>query len=57
MKTKKEQRDEAWERFVAIVAPARKELDAIVNPARRVYQARIREIDAQDKPLQVEKEL
>jgi len=45
MKTKQEQKDEAWKRYMATQAPI-----------WEAYRARIREIDEQDKPLQVEKE-
>jgi len=49
VKTKQEQKNEAWVEYLAIVDPAMKTCNAIVNPARDAYQARIKEIDAQDE--------
>jgi len=67
MKTKQEQKEEALEEYwairsseretlEAIVIPATKAFDAIVDAAKGVYLTRIKEIDEQDEPLEVDKE-
>lgn len=49
MKTKEQQKDEAWETYKAIKDPAHEAYEAIENPAYDAYQAKCREIDAQDE--------
>ena len=45
--TKQEQKDEAWEAYLAIVVPAWKAYDEIDVPARKAYVAKCKEIDQQ----------
>jgi len=51
VKTKQEQKNEAWVEYLAIVDTANRACKAIVNPAQEVYHARIKEIDEQDEQV------
>jgi len=48
MKTKQEQKDEAWKVYIAIQAPALKAHEAIIDPAWEAYLAKCDEIDASE---------
>jgi len=45
--TKKEQKDQAWEEYLAIIDPAWEEYLAIIDLERKKYEAKCKEIDEQ----------